>query len=276
MHLRTLSLFTTLTGALLMAPRARAASAPDDSFRSRPCRPTVACTADIVAPGHVEVELGYLMRRGEEVAHSTPFLIKVSLFPWLQLQAGGAGGVFVGETQRFEDMFLLGKLVLTSQTAALPAVSFSGAVSMPTASTVAVEGAPPNYNTLFQLYITKEKGIVHGDLNLGLNLYQVNQEAVPMQLWAALAVSVGLPQSFTVTGELYAMNAAPPVAPKDGGFLVALAWAPKSYLIFDVGGDVGFFPEVRTVSVFAGLTMVPFSLYNRAKGPARAAAVASE
>ena len=44
-----------LAPALLLALPARAAGWPDERDRVLPCRPTIACTADLVAPGTFEI-----------------------------------------------------------------------------------------------------------------------------------------------------------------------------------------------------------------------------
>ncbi len=62
----------------------------NDNRKALPCRPTVACTADIVPPGSFELETGYLFRklRSPIVQHSVPFLAKLTLAEWMQLQVG--------------------------------------------------------------------------------------------------------------------------------------------------------------------------------------------
>src|SRR5262249_15049422 len=78
---------------LLLAIPARAAGWPDERDRVLPCRPTIACTADLVAPGTLEIEAGYLYRRaaGGAVQRTWPFLIKLTVAPWVQLQVGSNG-----------------------------------------------------------------------------------------------------------------------------------------------------------------------------------------
>jgi hypothetical protein len=56
---RRVALLAVLTAAL----PARADVWPDSSYKALPCRPTIGCTADIVPPGVVEIEAGYLYRR---------------------------------------------------------------------------------------------------------------------------------------------------------------------------------------------------------------------
>jgi hypothetical protein len=73
-----------VVAALLAAApdTARAVGFPDaDYYKALPCRPTIACTADIVPPGVTELELGYLYRRLGTSAnqHSIPFLLNSSM-----------------------------------------------------------------------------------------------------------------------------------------------------------------------------------------------------
>lgn len=61
--------------------------------RTLPCRPTIACTADIVPPGAFELEAGALFRRlgSAERQWTFPFLSKLTIASWLQLQVGSNG-----------------------------------------------------------------------------------------------------------------------------------------------------------------------------------------
>jgi len=72
---------------------ASAAPGFDAEQRALPCRARIACTADILPPGSAEVESGYLYRRLHPPArqHSVPFLAKLTLTDWVQLQLGGNG-----------------------------------------------------------------------------------------------------------------------------------------------------------------------------------------
>lgn len=261
-HLARFTLALSLLGAL--ARPAAAVTWPDEEFVALPCRPTVACTADIVGAGMLEIEAGYLARKADGLTHTTPFVVKYSLFSWMQLQVGGNGGVFVEDTRRFDDIWVLGKFRLLTQDDTRPSLALSAALQVPTSDPS--DSYQPNTSALFQVYVTKEKGIVHGDVNLGFNVLRVQDQPL-LQLWAALAVSVALPHSFTVMGELYGFSDAPPVAQKDAGLLFAVAWAPRPWLVFDVGGDLGLIREVRSFSGFAGLTIIPISFYNRKKAP---------
>lgn len=54
------------------------------------------------------------------------------------------------------------------------------------------------------------------------------------------------------------------MAPRDGGFLFAFSHSPRTWLTFDVGGDLGFFPSTRAYSVFVGMSIIPVILWKPA------------
>ena len=86
--------------ASLLSRVARADAWFDDQQQALPCRPTIACTADLAAPGSLEIETGYLFERlhPPNVQHSIPFLTKLTLADWVQLQFGGNGPTFLAPT----------------------------------------------------------------------------------------------------------------------------------------------------------------------------------
>lgn len=239
---------------------AHAITGPSDKFLALPCRPTVACTADIVGPGMFEIEAGYNLRRGPDgTTHTTPFLLKYTVFPWLQLQAGGNGLLRNSMGSDFDDVYAGVKLHLRDQEDLMPSFAVSAMLGIPTGPS-ADDHPNRTMNGYFNFLVTKEKGIVHGDFNLGVNLYNL-EAAARAQVWGALALSVALPRQFTIMGELWGMSEAQPSVSRDAGFLFALAYAPKSYLIFDIGGDAGLIRDVRSISFFVGMTIIPLSTH---------------
>src|SRR5271155_4915477 len=114
---------------------ARAVSPPDGDTKALPCRPTIACTADIVKPGLFELESGMLFRRlGNARQWSFPFLAKLTLARFVQLQVGSNGytAQFDGPAVRYFDDVTAGvKLHLADQGVLLPSLSLSGAVGVP-------------------------------------------------------------------------------------------------------------------------------------------------
>jgi hypothetical protein len=61
---------------------------------------------------------------------------------------------------------------------------------------------------------------------------------------------------------------------RDGGFLFAFTHSPRSWLVFDIGGDVGMFPSTRQYSVFLGVSFVPVVLWQAPGREPRPAAAA--
>jgi hypothetical protein len=248
---------------------------PDARYKTLPCRPTIACTADLVTPGAFELETGYLSRRIDTSARSCcarqltfPFLAKLTLARWVQLQVGSNGYTVTrvargGIPAQFQDDITLGlKLHLLDQSEYAPAVALSGTASIPT---VAGEGYLRTYDALFTAYVTKDVGPLHADLNGGLNVWRLDGIPLP-QGFAALALSTTLgcfwPEgSWGLMAEGYVFSDASPVASRDGGVLFAVNHAPREWLMFDVGGDIGFFPSTRAYSVFVGMTVVPVVLW---------------
>jgi hypothetical protein len=69
------------------------AAFPTETDKALPCGPTIACTADIVPAGTMEVEAGVLRRSlpAGSAQWTFPFLLKQSVASWLQLQVGSNG-----------------------------------------------------------------------------------------------------------------------------------------------------------------------------------------
>jgi hypothetical protein len=220
-----------------------------------PCRPTIACTADIGPPGDFELEIGYLFRQFKKPAHqqSIPFLLKLTVTRWLQLQLGGNGPTFENApvaTRYVDDIVGAAKFYLRDQTSLSPSLSVSTGLSVPLG---AADGYVRTYDILTTVYATKELGWLHADLNVGLDAWRIGGP-VEWQPWTALAVSLELPRQFTVMAESYYFANASPIAPRDGGMLGALAYSPWPNLVLDAGGDLGYFPSERAFSIFVGIT----------------------
>jgi hypothetical protein len=244
----------------LCSSTVRAVSGPGGE-QALPCRPTIACTADLVAPGDLEIEVGYILRRFDNRAlqHSTPVLLKLTLARFVQFQLGTNGGIFASgpvPASYLDDIVAGFKWHLHDQERRIPSLSFSTEVSLPTpAQPIELR----TYDLLFTAYVTKDFGRLHADLNFGMNFWRVEQPLL-LQPWIALALSTELPRHFTVMAEGYVFGDAAPIALRDSGLLVAVAFTPRSYLVFDLGGDVGL-GVARQVSAFVGMTIVPLRLW---------------
>jgi hypothetical protein len=246
---------------LLLAAPAAAIAPPDDTLVAKPCRPTIACTADFVAPGALDLEAGYLYRRlaGPANQHSVPYLLKLTVLEKLQLQLGSNGPTFSDQVipARYVDDVVLGvKVHLLDQERIAPSIALSGALSVPL-------GAAPGYvrtlDALVTLYVTKDLGPIHADLNLGVDWWRLS-DVLP-QGWAALALSMNLPRGFGVMLEGYYFSDALPIAPRDAGLLGALSYSPVPWLVLDIGADVGLVSATRAVSAFVGFTIAPVRLW---------------
>ena len=245
---------------LLQFGTAFAVEGPSDEH-ALPCRPTIACTADLVPPGDFEIEAGYLLRRFRDTTlqHSTPLLLKLTLATWVQLQVGSNGGIFASGPApvKYLDDILVGlKLHLIDQEKRFPSLSFSAALSIPTP---AQPEALRTYDLEMIAYVTKDISKLHADLNLGLNIWQLNAPLI--QIWAALALSVELPRHTCVMAEGYVFGDAGPIAPRDAGLLMAACWSPRSFVTFDAGVDVGL-GAARLVSAFVGMTIIPIRFWH--------------
>lgn len=248
--------FLVVRGALAWEP-------PNEADHALPCRPTIACTADLVPPGTLEVEAGLIGKHlgGSTTQAGTPILAKLTVQPDLQLQLGSNGYIVqqgdpAGE---YVDNIVAGaKLHLLDQTEAQPSLAVSAAIGVPVSADQAAFTRA--YDAFFTGYATRDFARLHVDANLGLNIWRIDGAALT-QPWGAIAVSTDLRDRWTGMVETYAYADASPLAPRDGGLLVALAYAVHPWLIVDGGGDYGFVPSNRQMSLFVGLTWIPAVLW---------------
>jgi len=231
---------------------------PDATDQARPCRPTISCTADLVAPGRLEVEAGALysgVTNGGARTLSFPVLLKQTLTPLVQLQVGSNGYTLIdAPSARYLDNVFFGpKLHLVDQGELRPSVAVSAQISLPT---FPASGYLRTQDAFLTGFVSKDVGFVHADWNVGALFWRV-EGSPAAQAFTALALSPSLPAPFGVAVEGYYFSDAGPLAPHDGGVRSAFSVAARSWLVVDVGGDVGFFPSTRAYSVFLGMTVVP-------------------
>jgi hypothetical protein len=232
--------------------------APDARDSAHPCRPTISCTADLTSPGTLEIEAGELasLARGGAHVASFPVLLKQTFTPLLQLQVGSNGYTFAGPTPRahYLDNLVFGpKLHLHDQTGAWPSLAVSAQLGQPT---FAAAGYTRSEDAFFTAFASKDVGAIHGDFNVGLDLWQLDA-APASQVFAALALSTALSSVLALAVEGYVFSDAAPAAAHDGGVRAALGFTARPWLVVDAGGDVGFYPDVRAASVFLGATVIP-------------------
>lgn len=216
--------------------------------KAQPCRPTVACTAELVPAGHLEAEVG---GAGTTSSQSLNVLVKVSLLDWLQLQGGtdnflvrsGAG------LSAIDGGLAVLKARLLAQDSWWPTISLSTKLVMPTRPNAT--GVQQTIDFVGTAHVSKDLGPLHADLNGTVLVYGGAQ----VQGQGALAVSGGLPASLGAALEVHSTFGNARLA-NDGGVRAVVTWSPVDWLVFDVGGDVGFFPTTRAWSLFGGLTLV--------------------
>ncbi len=250
----------------LCCHRAQAGNVPDDSYHVLPCRPTIACTADIVPPGALEIEAGYLARRvpPRGFVHDAPLLLKLSLTGWLQVQLASGGRVFtsgdVGRQLRYVDDIVPGvKVRFLKQNEYRPSVSISAHVGVPSWD--------PHPDFAFALdasfwgYVSKDLGVVHIDVNGGVNALEFERHA-SWQPFVTLAIGFALPYRLGSFIETYAFADAGAIAPHEGGVLTGLTFAPRPWLMFDAGIDRSAYPSRRAYSLFTGVTVIPYDFWD--------------
>ena len=231
---------------------------PDVRDHALPCRPTVSCTADIAAPGTLELESGLLSSKLSEQARawSYPFLLKQSLTKLLQVQVASNGFTTIrGFTpaQYLDNVGVGAKLHFHDQGEIWPSLAVTALVSVPTFHR---EGYLRIYDGFLTGHASKDVAWLHIDWNVGMGLWRLDDRPMA-QGFTALAVSTSLPPPFSIAVEGYVFSDAAPIAARDGGIRVALGMTPRPWLVFDLGGDLGYFPSTRSYSVFVGMTVIP-------------------
>lgn len=229
-----------------------------ESVTAKPCRPTIACTAEIVPAGFFEVEAGYGGTQGSSAfAHSGLLLLKYSLVDRVQLQLATNNLFLVGSglvPRAFDGVMPGLKVVFLDQSRFVPSMAVSAHLMMPTQ---AFDGArQQTWDAQGWWYLSKDLGSLHADVNVVLNVFDLTGSPTPQGL-ASLALSYALPKGFGVFSELYSAFGNAARAPLDGGSLNGFFYSPIDELVFDVGGDIGLYPGTRAFTLFAGVTFVP-------------------
>lgn len=230
-----------------------------------PCRPTIACTAELAPAGVLQVELGYLRRDlGDGVVqHSVPFLLKLTILDRLEAQLGSNGFTASNGAlpARYHDDLQAGLKARFSKGAGWwPTLAFSLQLGVPTPG--AQRGYVKTVDLLLTGFATEMLPLgFQADLNLGADVLRIEGVA-QAQPWAALALSRDLPLGLTAMVETYRFADAAPLARKDAGVLAALSWSLLPWAAFDAGADVSLFPQDRRFSLFAGVTVAATRLWN--------------
>jgi hypothetical protein len=258
--MKAAALATTLAVAVFHEGSASGLEPPREADSARPCRPTVSCTADIVAPGTLEAELGAFHSKlgGDDKLWAYPFLLKQSFTRLLQLQVGSNGYTVVHSSpnvpvsRHFDNLIVGPKLHLADQGSLLPSLALTGQASLPVFAT-------GNDGAFFTGHASKDIGPIHIDWNVGLDVWWGGGGGgdPAAQPFSALALSASPTPPFGVALEGYVFGDAQPYAARDGGIRAAVTLTPRPWLVFDFGGDGGWFPSTHAYSLFVGMTVVP-------------------
>ncbi|MFT3709870.1 MAG: hypothetical protein QM817_19745 [Archangium sp.] len=261
---RVIALFITAAASLAFAdePIAVEGEATDtepESIEAQACRPTIACMAELVPAGTFEVEAGYGGRMSNGAfAHSGQLLLKYSVLDHLQLQLA-TNNVFLagaGLAPRAFDGVMPGlKWKVNDQGTFMPSNALSAHLMMPTHGFA--DASQKTFDLQAWWYVSKDVGIVHADFNLMFTLYDLGSGKPIPQGLSTLAVSADLSHGFGVFTEVYSTWGNAQAIPLDGGSLNGISFSPVDEVVFDLGGDIGFFPGTRAFTVFAGVTFVP-------------------
>jgi len=86
-----------------------------------------------------------------------------------------------------------------------------------------------------------------------------------LEPFTALALSTSPVPPFGFALEGYAFADARSYAARDGGVRGAVTLTPRPWLVFDFGGDVGWFPSTHAFSLFFGVTVIPAIVWTRSE-----------
>ena len=244
---------------LLLAARAQA----EEPKSLLPCRPTIACTAELAPEGTLQLELGYLHRAlgGGVAQESVPFLVKLALLDWVEAQVSSNGFTSANGSApaRYHDNIQLGFKASLKGRTGLPTIGASVQLAVPTpGKQLGYLKATDVLVTGYLTYILPAS--VEADMNLGANVFHIEGPA-QVQPWAALALSRDLPLGFTAMVEGYQFARSLPYTQRDAGLLAALSWTTTDWLVIDAGGDVGLFPQSRRFSIFCGVSLASRKLW---------------
>ena len=245
--------------AVVVALGSPAAARADDDLRVAPCRPTVTCTADLAPPGELELELGYQLRRVDEggaFEQATPFLVKLPLARWVEVQVGGNGYTVAPGARYFDNVTAGAKLHFVDQEGQRPSLALTVTASVPT---VAQRGYTRSYDLFAVAHASKDYGKLHLDWNVGFALLQLERPVVT-QRFTAIAATYALTGRLSATLEPHYFSDADPAAPRDVGAIVAIGYAIRPWLVLDGAVDV-VFADQGSVAGLAGISIAPVRLW---------------
>ena len=215
-----------------------------DDLHVAPCQPTVTCTADLAAPGTLELELGYQVKSG--ITQTTPFLVKLPLAHWLEVQVGDNGFTDAPNARYFDNPVVGAKLHVIDQAGQVPSIAFTVSAGLPTQNP---------FELIATAHVSKDYGRYHIDWTSGVAAWQGVR-----QPFSAFALTRALGERWSVTLEPHYFAYAEPYAQRDGGAIAAVAFSPWPWLVLDAAIDaVAIGP--RAVAGLAGISIAPVQLW---------------
>ena len=261
-----LSIPVVVVVSLVEICAARADPAPPDAevqgeVQVYPCRPTIACTAELVPAGALEIETGYAQRRVDGAPnHSVQALAKYSVTDRVQLQVA-TNNLIAAQSgsgaQLIDGVWFGPKVLLVRQDGYVPSIAVSAFLAVPTRD--GPGALTQSKDADMWVYASKDLPLgIHADLNLGIDVLGVDDHPAIQEL-VALSLSRDLGHGFGTMLEGYAFEGGGTHAEHDAGVLTGLTFAVVPRVMLDAGFDVALYRDARDVTMFAGVTFVPYA-----------------
>lgn len=251
--------FATISSAFLLLTTTPARADEDVDVQVLPCRPTIACTAEIVPERTLELETGFAQRRATgATVNSVQALLKYSITDRVQVQLG-TNNIVVSQTgmstHAIDGVYFGPKVVLVEQTAHAPAIAVSALVMTPTSSDA--DAATHTTDAYLWAYASKDFLTLHADFNVGVNVISIDDKPAAQRV-VALSMSRDIAWGIGAMAEGYAFTGGAPYVTHDAGFLAALSYSVAPRVMFDIGTDVALFRDARDITLFTGVTIAAY------------------
>lgn len=231
---------------------AAGADAGDEGDAITPYRPSVSSPAQLSVPGQLEVELGGLHARSNDLRRSSlPYAFKLAFSKECGVVVGGEGHVWAhddaGRAQGLGDTTLVLKHAWLVDDA--NAFGIELGTKLPTANDRIGSGRA-DY-TLNSIY-SRDIGPVHMDANLNATrLGAFDDGTGRTQVGASASFSGALADRWGLTGEVSGTHRSG--VANGMQLLTAVTYSPSKRLTFDIGVARAFRPTPATTQVFAGV-----------------------
>jgi hypothetical protein len=223
----------------------------------------VTCTAELAAPGTLELELGYQLRRVSADGasqHTTPILLKLPLATWIEAQVGSNGYTAAPGARYVDNLNVGAKLHLLDQAGQRPSLAVTLTASVPG---VSQQGYLRAYDLFAVGHASKDYGALHVDGNVGLQVWRL-EGPTATQGFAAVAASYALSGQLGVTVEPHYFTRAAPLAPRDLGAIAALTYTVRPNVVIDVAAAV-VVDEQPSVAGLVGVSLAPLRAWGRGR-----------